>query len=110
MGALSKRGLRMYRLPSLLACGAAICFGSMSNMGAGEALPETIEFNRDIRPILSDNCFSCHGPDKAKRVTSFRFDTGEGVFVDLGGRHAIVPHNPYREGEWSCHVPNRFLN
>ena len=91
---MGKHGLRICRLPSLLACAAAFYFGSMTNIDAGEALPETIEFNRDIRPILSDNCFSCHGPDKSKRVTSFRFDTGEGVFVDLGGRHAIVPGNP----------------
>ena len=91
---MRKHGLRICRLPSLLACAAAFYFGSMTNIDAGEALPETIEFNRDIRPILSDNCFSCHGPDKSKRVTSFRFDTGEGVFVDLGGRHAIVPGNP----------------
>jgi len=35
---------------------------------------ETIEFNRDIRPILSDKCFTCHGPDAANRKTKFRFD------------------------------------
>src|SRR5207249_6538432 len=93
---MGKHGLRICRLPSLLACAAAFYFGSMTDIDAGEALPETIEFNRDIRPILSDNCFSCHGPDKSKRVSGFRLDTGEGVFADLGGRHAIVPGAPGR--------------
>src|SRR5215471_4561607 len=52
---------------------------------------QTVEFNRDIRPILSDNCFTCHGPDKAHRVTTLRFDVEEDAKQTLGsGRHAIV--------------------
>src|SRR6516225_5277050 len=52
----------------------------------------TVEFNRDIRPILSDNCFTCHGPDKAHRVTTLRFDVEEDAKQTLrSGRHAIVP-------------------
>ncbi len=51
-----------------------------------------VEFNRDIRPILSDNCFTCHGPDKAHRVTTLRFDVEEDAKQALrSGSHAIVP-------------------
>ena len=51
----------------------------------------TVEFNRDIRPILSDRCYACHGPDKSKRLSNLRLDKEEGAKADLGGRFAIVP-------------------
>jgi Protein of unknown function (DUF1553)/Protein of unknown function (DUF1549)/Concanavalin A-like lectin/glucanases superfamily/Planctomycete cytochrome C len=55
----------------------------------------TIQFNRDIRPILSERCYSCHGPDKATRKTKMRFDTEEGAFTPLaGGGFAIVRGDP----------------
>ncbi len=50
-----------------------------------------VEFNRDIRPILSDKCFTCHGPDQARRRTKLRFDIEADAKQDLGGRFAIVP-------------------
>src|SRR4051794_29016460 len=62
---------------------------------AGDSNAPAIEFNRDIRPILSDKCFTCHGPDKANRTSSLRFDTEDGAFQDLGGgRFAIVAGEP----------------
>ena len=42
-------------------------------------VPETIEFNRDVRPILSENCYACHGPDKNKREAELRLDIEEGL-------------------------------
>jgi len=51
----------------------------------------TIEFNRDVRPILSDKCFACHGPDKGQRKADLRLDLEKEAFAEREGRHPVVP-------------------
>ena len=55
-----------------------------------QAQGQKIEFNRDIRPILSDNCFRCHGPDKGHRKAKLRLDD-RSVAIEQG---VIVPGKP----------------
>src|SRR6185312_9699891 len=50
-----------------------------------------IAFNRDIRPILSDHCYPCHGPDSARRKAGLRLDLESSAKADHDGVRAIVP-------------------
>src|SRR5882724_11304930 len=54
------------------------------------AATNAVEFNRDVRPILSENCFACHGPDKNQRKGKLRVDLREAALE----KHALVPGNP----------------
>src|SRR5262249_47373221 len=59
-----------------------------------EGKQRLIEFNRHIRPILSDNCFACHGPDKNQRKADLRLDVESDAFADRGGYAALVKGKP----------------
>ena len=55
--------------------------------------PEPVSFNRDIRPILSKNCYFCHGPDQANNKSDLRLDRRD----DALGMGALVPGRPDRQ-------------
>ena len=67
------------------------------NQAYEAAIPDSISYNFDIRPILSDKCFKCHGPDANKRQVGLRLDIAEEAYKVLDENpswHAIVPDKP----------------
>lgn len=64
-------------------------------------IPEQIVYNLHVKPILSDRCFSCHGPDPNTREAGLRLDTEAGAYQSLQGswiKQAVFPGNPGRSG------------
>ncbi len=77
----------------MLLIGAAIANIDPGSIRAQEA----VDFNRQIRPLLSDKCWSCHGPDAAAKKIRLRLDSEQASRADLGeGRRAIVPRDSGR--------------
>ncbi len=102
---------------STMACFMASCFATLlafaatrSTLAAEAALPDRIEFNRDIRPILADKCFACHGPDSAKREAGLRLDTFEGAAEKRDSGAAIVPRQAEASQLWQrvTHTDNEL--
>ena len=60
----------------------------------GESPEKRIDFNRDIRPILSNNCYPCHGPDKNKRKADLRLDLKAGLYAERDDHRPVVEGKP----------------
>jgi hypothetical protein len=61
---------------------------------SGGYLAAKIKFNQDVRPILSENCFQCHGPDVNSRKAKLRLDEKSSATLDRAGTSAVIPGNP----------------
>ena len=75
----------------------ASCMDGKSSGGLEQAIPDQVSYNFHIRPILSDKCFACHGPDANKREAGLRLDISEEAFKVLKespGEYALVSGNP----------------
>jgi len=83
-------------LAFLILASAGVARGDAdSNAAKGDGKPRPVNYAREVRPILADNCFACHGPNDQMRKAGLRLDTKAGVFGKLeGGGLAIVPGKP----------------
>ena len=77
---------------------AAVTGRAQAPAAAPQAAARVIDYNWDVRPILSEYCFRCHGPDEKARRANLRLDQADSAYAALAGgrgeRHAIVPGKP----------------
>src|SRR5579862_6806261 len=79
--------MNLFRMSSWTIVGLLLPLG----FGALSRADEKVAFNRDIRPILSNNCFMCHGPDSHQRKANLRLDLGDDAFIKHDNGRPLVP-------------------
>ncbi len=87
----------MFAIAGFLAATLQSCNTGSTHEGNAETIPDSISYNFDIRPILSDKCYACHGPDANKRQAGLRLDLAENAYKALDENptaHALVPGKP----------------
>jgi len=93
---LLRRNVFIPVLLFLLVCGLLYSCDN-TGMQTASVVPDSVSYNFDVRPILSDKCFSCHGPDANKREAGLRLDIADSAFKalqDNPSAHAWVPGKP----------------
>lgn len=90
----------MFHRYVIFAIGLTAAFSSChtnTQQRTAEVMPDSVDYSFHIRPILSDKCFACHGPDANKREAGLRLDIADSAYKALQespGMHALVPGNP----------------
>ncbi len=106
---MSKLSFRTWFLMGMMAVYYASCSYHQDVAGLPLTdIPDIVDYNFHVKPILSDRCFNCHGPDAAKREADLRLDLAESAYAELAsvpGTYAIVPGKP-----GSSVVYNRILS
>lgn len=93
----SVTGMNSMKIPVLLML--VVSFGAWASYGVCN--DGSISFNRDVRPILAETCFHCHGPDEEGREADLRLDEESSASEDRGGYQAISPGDLKASEAWS---------